>query len=392
MNELRIRVFMLFCMISSLSVSAGSILDDFRVSLIKAELTDFTERSLKLESLSPTYSIMLEPNASGPVAFALGRHAIRSTVVPPNLFFGVRIEGFKNGKLVLPSFTIDESYEDLHIDSSFVVFRHIFAPIPVLFESGVDSIRLRFSNSHKYNFHQYFTISELQILGKTETLSNPDLIDCENHSIMIAIQGSNSIDKAERKTISKELMALFKNPASKLDSNEVCIMEFGKKVSSISESAEKKEIVSSIKSYKKAGKQATAKSGHANWGAALDQALEKKPDIFIMVTNSWSNYGNQGPSSINAQHAELVAKCNKLKTNGTRLLFITSGLYDESKSNMTLLSMLNQESTSKLIAEQQQAGFDLKSVDLIAMDGFENFKLIDLSSLIQCTQESVAEH
>jgi|GEM_PF-2207319 len=373
----------LFSLVDS---TARDVYDEFTIHSSNTDVSSFSDKTLRLESTSREFSTVLQPNLDGRVMFSLSDHRYRSTITPKNLYFGVRIEGFKDSMLVNPSINIDASFRDVFLDGNMLIFKQIDFPIPVLFESGVDSIRLHFSNSHGYNFHQYITIDELQVLESVETKANPILVDCEHQSIMVAIQGSDGISKAERKSISKQLRDFFKSGVSAADSTMVSIVEFGRKVTSSSESIDPKEISSTLKDYKKRAKSEEAKSSITNWQSALDEALEKQPDVFILVTNSWSNYSGGGLATINAQHAGLVEKCNEIKANGTRLLFITSGLYDQSKSNTTLLAMLNEQQTESIVQDSLHQQIDLKTVDLISMEGFRNFQMIDLTSLIRCSE------
>lgn len=391
MSILRPILSVLFCTTFAISLFAKDIYDEFSVQFDNAQLSQFAGGSLEFESHSHEFSVKLEPNLDGQVMFSIGRHRFRSTIVPKDLYFGVRISGYYAGKVVNPSYTIDDSYRNVFVDSNMIIFQTIDFPLPVLFDSGVDSIILHFSNSHGFNFHQYYTIDELQVLEtSTPSLDNPLVLDCEKQSIMIAIQGSNGIDKNERKTISKELSGLFKSSHDPADSNEVSILQFGKDIQQYVSTQDKKEILGTIKNYKKSSKTTLAKSKNTNWEAALDEALKHKPDIFILVTNSWSNYNSSGRATINAQHASLIKKCNAIKANGTRLLFITSGLYDENRSNSTLLGMLNASDTKSVTEDLIHQYVDLRSVDLVSMRGFEDFRLLDLSSLIQCqTQEEL---
>ncbi len=385
MSILRPILSALLCMTIATSIFAKDLFDEFTVQFDNAQLSQFTGGSLEFESYAHEFSVKLEPNLEGQVMFSIGRHRYRSTIVPKDLYFGVRISGYYGGEVVNPSFTIDDSYRNVFVDSNMIIFQTIDFPLPVLFDSGVDSIILHFSNSHGFNFHQYYTIDELQVLEtSTPSLSNPLVLDCEKQSIMIAIQGSNGIDKNERKTISKELSGLFKSTHDPADSNVVSILQFGKDIEQYASTQDKKEILSTIKDYKKSGKTTLAKSKNTNWEAALDEALLQQPDIFILVTSSWSNYNSTGRATINAQHANLIKKCNEIKANGTRLLFITSGLYEQGRSNSTLLGMLSAADTKSVTDDAIHSGMDLRSVDLVSMKGFEDFRLLDLSSLIQC--------
>jgi len=368
-----------------------SVFEEFKISTASADVYAHTASSLKLESQSPTYQLKLEPNSQGKVVFSLGRHGYRSTLNVKNLAFGVHIRGFKDGNHVSPSFNLDDTYTNIAIDSNFVRFQQLFDPIPVYFNSEVDSVKLIFSNSHGLDVQQYVSIDDLKIMGAQDVEENPLLKSCEHTSIMFGIEGSSSIDKSERKTISKQLLALSKQPSTTLDSNQICIMEFGKNVHAMSESLVKKEIIKNIKSYKKGKNGHKVKTEYANWEAAFDRAIIRQPDIFIFITDRWSNYSNNGPTSFNGQLETLVSKCNTLKSNGTRLLFITSGLNDSGAENNSLYALLNQQDTREVVDMELASAINLRDVDLISLKDFEAMELIDLTTLLDCQTYAVAK-
>ena len=357
-----------------------------------AEVYTYTETSLKIESKSPNYLLMLEPNMNGSVMFTLGRHAFTSTYRAKDLAFGVEISGYKHGEKVKPVFNLDDTYQNVLIEGNMLKFQEIYGPIPVFFNTVVDSVKLIFSNSYGIDVHQYLSIDDLKIMEDSEINENPLLMDCNRHSIMIGIDGSASMDKTERKTISKQLMYFFKKPPESLDSNAVCIMSFGKQVHAVAESVKEKEIIKNIKGYKRGKEGPKKKTGYTNWSAAFDQAIERQPDIFIFITDRWSNYGENGPASFNAQYQMLIEKCNLLKSGGTRLLFITSGLNTNSDENSTLYAMLNEHNTQEIIGVDLSQNIDLKEVDLITMEGFDSFERINLSSLLICGENEEFAH
>ena len=383
MSRMSLFLLLFACMSLNAIALSNSVFDQFKVWTADVEVYDHSESSLKFESKSPSYQIKLEPNVDGPVIFTLGRYGYRTTLRVKDLSFGVTIQGFKDGLEVEPSFSLDDTYHDIVVDGNCIMFRWIHEPIPVHFNTAVDSIKLQFSNSHRLDVHQYLSIEDLKVVGSRKVNANPLLMDCEKNTIMFGIEGSSSIDKSERKTIARQLMSFFKTPIATSDSNTICIMEFGKKVGTVSESSEKKDITKDIKNFRK-GSGHKSKTGYANWDAAFDVAIERQPDIFIFITDRWSNYSNSGPASINAQIENLISKCNILKSNGTRLVFITSGLNTQNASNPALYSMLNEDRTNEIIGVDLTQGMDLRNTDLITMDGFESFELINLSSLLHC--------
>ncbi len=364
--------------------------DNFEVQTERAELYERTSSALKFESDSPTYMVKLEPNIEGAIMFAIGRHGYLTTARVKNLFFGVLIEGFKFGEVVAPIFNLDDSYKTVGVDGNFLVFKSNNQPISITFNTAVDSIKLHFSNSHGLNVQQFLTIEGLQVIDEVENLANPALTNCDQRSIMIGVDGSSSIDKKERKIIAKQFRELFKKTYIDLDSNLISLMEFGKEVYSISEAMEKKVIVKNFKEYQKNKNKANRKTSYTNWEAAFEKAIERSPDVFVFVTDRWSNYGENGPASFNEQFRRLVIKCRKLKANGTRLLFITSGLNGDYRGNYALYAMLSQYDTNELQDDKIFAA-DLKTVDLVSLEDFTAFNHLDLSSLLECHIQDVGD-
>ena len=366
-------------------IPSTSVFEEFTISTADVVIYGHSESSLKLESQSPTYQLKLEPNRRGTVVFTLGRHGFTSTLMPKDIVFGVQIEGYRKGKRIAPLFNLDDTHDNVYIDSNFVAFQQIFEPIPVFFNSSVDSVKLIFSNSHSLDVHQYLSIDDLKIVRAKIVKSNPLLIYCEKQLIMFGIEGSSSIDKFERKIIAKQLMGFSKNPAITQDSNQICIMEFGKQVNAVTESDVKKGMVKNIKDYKKGKNGFRVKTNYTNWEAAFDRAIERRPNIFIFITDRWSNYANNGPESFNGQFETLVNKCNKLKSKGTRLLFITSGLSQNTLTNPSLYALLNKHRTNEIVGAELHKKYDLRQTDLISIDDFEMLEMIDFSSLLHCS-------
>lgn len=397
MNKYLKPIVFLLAVSQSITIQASNVFKQFKVYTADVEVYDHTDSSLKLESKSSKYQIKLEPNMEGNIMFTLGRYGYRTTLNNlKDLSFGVKIEGFRNGHVVNPVYNTDASNENVVIDGNCMMFQWINEPLPVYFQSEVDSVKLQFSNSHLLNVHQYLALDDLTILPSKDVDENPFLLDCQKNSIMFGIEGTSNTEKSDRKTIARQLLAYFKSTESVQDSNTLCIMEFGKEVHSMSESQAKKDMAHSIKSYKKGKVAPKPKSKHSNWEAAFDKAIERKPDIFIFITEHWSNYSNDGMTSINAQYQSLIEKCNTLKNNGTRLLFITSGLSRNETSNQTLYSLLNEQATNEIFGTDLTLDSNLRDVDLISMDDFNAFQYVNLSSLLHCDKidhtEDMAEY
>ena len=370
---------------------AGSVLEHFAVSTENAYIYHFTETSMRLESGNKEYLVLLEPQETGNVIFSLSDIAFTASVRVMNLAFGVEITGYKDGKHVYPVISLDEKNSMVRLRENKVKFERIIGSIPVFFSSPVDSIKLRFSNSANLDCEQYLSIDDLRIIPDVASTTNPMLIDCEKHSIMIGMDGSSAIDKKERTAITKHLLQFIKRPTVPMDSNTICIMEYGSQARTLSESMETKALTKSLKVYKKNKPKKKDKTRGSNWASAFDIAIEKQPDIFIFITNSLSNRAESGAITFSAQYVDLIEKCNQMKANGTRLMFITSGLSQSGNTHSSLYAFLNEENTRELSAMDISSETSLKEIDLVTLQERSTFELIDLGTIFKCeeTEEEV---
>lgn len=373
----------------SLSTFANnSILESFDVITENAVVRDLTGSTLHLKSSSRAYLVKLEPHKQGNVVFSLSDINYSSTVRASNLAFGVRITGYIGEYAINPIISVDDVNDRVVIEGNVVKFQNIHGMIPVMFDQHVDSINLEFFNNYEMDVHQYVAIHDLKIMPRQETCPNPILAQSEGGSIMIGIDGSSSIDKKERTVIGKQLLHLVKRSGYAQDTNTMAIVEFGSEVHASTESTDQKELYAAIKAYRKGKNHPSKKhTSWTNWAAAFDAAIAGKPEIFVFITDGWSNWQGEGQASFIAQYHKLVAKTNKLKENGTRLLFITCGLTDQGGSTSTLFPFLGGSQTRQLFDFQLGPEVQLHEVDLISLNEFASLEEIDLTTIFNVPTE-----
>jgi hypothetical protein len=363
---------------------ANNILESFTVTTQNVEVRQFSESSMQLKSDSNAYFIKLEPNRAGKVIFALTGIGYTSTVKFTNLFFGVKITGYHDGQEIQPTYSFDDVNRDIVIDNGMLIFRRIYGSLPVWFDEQVDSINLKFSNSLSVHLNQYLGIQDIKILQPVEINSNPTAAPCKPNYVMIGIDGSSSIDKDERVLIGQQLLEFVRRSGFARDSHTLCVMEFGTDIMSVKESTEKHTLVDALQKYKRRKNHKSKYTSWTNWSIALDEAIAKKPDVYIFITDGWSNWSGNHASSFSAQYESLFKRCNTLKANGTRLLFITSDIDIQNNSKIILANFLNGQSTLELQEDRLNRNASLKDVDLITLNSFSMLSEINFSSLLDC--------
>ncbi len=363
--------------------TTANILESFRITMQNIEVRQCNESSIQFKTDSSSYMIKLEPNKSGTVVFSLSGIGYASTVKFSNLLFGVTITGYHDNTEVYPIFSVDDVNKDILVDGNRIIFPHIYGAIPVWFNEQVDSINLQFSNSLSADVAQYLGIQDLHIIPPMNIAANPEVIPCQDNMVMIAVDGSSSIDKREREMIGTQLLEFVRKSSFTQDSNQLCVVEFGSNVLSVVESPDKHILVDALQRYKR-GKNHDAKfTTWTNWSAAFDAAIKRKPELFIFITDGWSNWTGK-PSSFSAQYETLLAKCNQLKTNGTRLLFVTSGIDGQGNSKSILSAFLNGDRTHELHEDVLADDTDLSDVDLITLTSFGTMHALNFASVLSC--------
>jgi len=235
--------------------------------------------------------------------------------------------------------------------------------------------------------NQYLSIEDLRIVPPMTVASNPELTACEKNDIMIGIDGSSSIDKRERVIIGNQLLNFVKKSGIQEDSSSLCILEFGTKLLAVDESADRDAQIKTVKRYKKGINKHSKETSWTNWSAAFDEAIARKPDIFIFITDGWSNWNMQQPKSFSAQFETLIDKCNTIKSNGTRLVFVTSGMDTHATGKSNLFPFLNGNLTMVRHEGSLYNDASLYDVDLIAMTEFSTLRKFNLASILDCPRE-----
>lgn len=383
MRHLVLSVVVCMTFLCSLKATTN-IVESFTITTHNVNVKESTESSINLRSETDSYSIKLEPNKEGKVIFSLSGIGYTSTGRFPNLTFAAKITGYDQDKVIYPSFSIDGNNMDTEQENNRLTFKRIHGAIPVWFNERVDSIKIEYSNSLAVNVHQYLRISDLKIVSTPDVSANPDLNSCKHSNMMIAVDGSSSIEKAERIIIGNQIIDFVRQTHAARDSHNICVLEFGSDIKSIVESTEKKVLLKAMKSYKKNKNRKRKTISWTNWSAAFDEAIQRKPEIFVFITDGWSNWNESQPSTFIAQYEQLISKSNTLKANGTRLLFVTSNLDRHENAKTVLSKFLDGDQTRQLHGEMVNIDIALHDIDLISMQGFSKMSELNLASIFQC--------
>jgi len=390
MKKLILQFGILLTLLLSQTLQATSILESFKITTQNVDVREYTETSIQLKSTNNTYAIKLEPSKNGRVVFGLSGIGYSSTAKVSDLWFGVKITGYFGDEIIQPIISVDDINSDVIVEGNTIKFQWISGSLPVVFDQHVDSVNLQYFNSHGLKVHQYLGIHDLRIVPVMEVVANPLLTVCQDNHVMIGIDGSSSIDKRERVIIGNQLLNFVKKSDLQQDSSTLCILEFGTQLLGVDESAETAEQIKMIKRYKRSRNHNSKETSWTNWSAAFDEAIRRKPDIFIFLTDGWSNWYGHDELSFSAQYEYLIAKCNTLKANGTRLVFVTSGMDNHSASRSNLFPFLNGNLT---MVRHEGLLYDdarLDDVDLIAMQKFSTLRAFNLASVLECQDEIAA--
>ena len=361
--------------------------ESFTVTTHNVEVKELTSSSITLKSDHDSYTIKLEPNKRGSVLFAISGIGYLSTYRYTDLEFEIKVTGFGEEGRVLPLFSLDDVNHDINVQGNKLRFERIHGSIPVWFNEQVDSIHLEYSNSLAVNIDQILRIQDLKILRPAQMVENPDLRLCSDHNVMLAIDGSSSINKTERKSIGRQVKAFVKALEDSTDFHKLYVVEFGTEIKASIASEARKSAAKAVTKYKKNKHQKSKLTGWTNWSVAFDEAIARQPDLLIFITDGWSNWSDGGPSSFSAVYHDLIDKCNTLKANGTRLLFITSDINLHNNAYTMLSHFLNGEQTIEKLGASLAEDTSLQDVDLITMDEFIGIDRLDLTSLVKCPIE-----
>lgn len=353
----------------------------FDIYTSNVEVDAFADRTLDMRSKHNLYQVKLIPRSEGNVAFALSEIIFRSTIRVPDLHFRIRVMGYVGGQPVVPVFSVDGNNQDIFIEDTDVIFRHIYGTIPVYFDDVVDSVKLEYSNSHGLNLDQYLRLEDLRVLVQKEIIPNPDMSDLtQGHHIMMAIDGSSSVGKQDRQQIYQCVRHLI----GKLDFAEqdsaISILDFGTDINGAFEFRSKRTFQSKLKTFKKR-KYASVSVRYTNWSTVFQRALEEKPKTLFIVTDGWSNYYEEQQSNFTAHLNELIDLSNAVKANGTRIVFIGAGLHHTVGSVKLLEKLLDGSDTRSWRAGEYAMPLNVHETDFIALDDFQSLYDIDLSAL-----------
>lgn len=384
--------FLLLPILIWIAVSApgdsGSLIEEaFKVSTHNVEVKKFTDTSIQLKSEKDSYVIKLEPNRDGNVAFSLSRIGYLATYEFRDLRFGIRITGYKADETVYPTFNMDANNEDIEVENNTLIFHQIHGSIPVWFHEQVDSIKLEYENSLKANVHQYLHIEDLRIISTSEVPANPALSACEKQHIMVAIDGSSSILPEERRHIAKQFLKIVRHSQMAKDSNTFTILEFGSDILSEKNVESQKDLIRTLKEYKKMKRWRNREISWTNWSSAFQAAIENKPDLFIFVTDGWSNWLDAGPVSFTAQFEQLITQTNRIKHNGTRILFVASKMDHGHEAETVLKQYLSGSETSVVAIDETTESADVGHADLVKISAFTDLERINFSTILQCAQQ-----
>ncbi len=366
--------------------STANVLESFAVTMHDVEVRVLTETSIQFISDKHTYRILLRPNHEGRVMFSLAGIGYASTVRFSNLHFGVRVTGYHGEEIVMPVFNLDDVNRDVCIDRDVLTFRRIYGALPVWFNTQVDSVVLHFSNSHGADIDQYLAIQDLRLRPAMDILPNPDYIPCNAQRVMIALDGSSSIDNYERRLIGRHLLDFVRNSMNRNDPIQFTIVEYGSEILSLVESADRREVISALQNYKR-GTHKPRTLQWTNWSAVFDAATVAQPDLLIFISDGWSNWRDERPVSFSAQYETLAWQCNTLKSQGTRLLFVTAELDTQHNSKAIFGSFLNGMHTRESRDADLPEDVRLFEIDLITLDRVSRIREVDFSSILECAPD-----
>lgn len=359
----------------------------FTVTTQNAEVKEMTQTSVTLRSEHDAYFIKLEPQRPGNVIFSLSDIGYSSTAKIPDLAFQVKITGFKENKEVYPLFGLDDINEHIIAEGNILRFQRIRGAVPVWFTEPVDSVNLEYSNSHRANVHQFLRIQDLRVVDPLMVLPNPAFSPCRENRIMVAVDGSSSMDKKERKQVGREFIDFVRESEETPDTNTFSILEYGTGVTASMTSTDSREIVQAMRDYKRRKHKPRRTASFTNWSAAFDKVISEKPDLFIFITDGWSNWQGGQPVSFTAIYPGLVNQCNAIKANGTRIMFILSGMQILNSDGSVLSTFVNGEHTVSCSVTEEMTAADMQCVDIFHLGEFSMIDQLPLSSLLSCNEQ-----
>jgi hypothetical protein len=361
--------------------SAFSQYQDFTIKTMKVDVQEMHATMMLLKADSSQYSIKLEPKKTGNVAFSLSGIVYQSNFTMSNLFFRVTVTGYKNDEIVYPTINLDQTNKHIHRDNNQLTFQSINGSVPVWFHEDVDSIHLNYSNSHSVMIPQYLSIHGLRIMEDFTVIENPIMEQYQKgQNIMIAVDGSSSIEKKERKMISNFLGKFVRSMRTLVDSSSLSLVEYGSEINSNTISTQKKSSMVAVRTYKKAKNQSENSIISTNWSAVFEEAQKTNPDILIFITDGWSNWKNGKTESFSSIYQGLLDATNSLKSNGTRLIFVTLEMNPDGDLLNMLSPLLNGDQTVEHLGPIEEYT-NLSQIDLIALENVKDLSQTHMENL-----------
>lgn len=360
--------------------------DNFRIYTDNVDVNSMVASSLQMQTTHGEYGLKLVPLHHGLVCFTLADIRYRTNVKVPNLFFRVQAVGYINGEEVLPNFNIDKSNPDVAVDKDKLYFKQIHGGIPVWFNEQVDSVKLTYSNSHGISLPQYLFLADLHLLSpQIDVNKNPSSsVGQKGKDIMLALDFSTSVTKRER----RKMYRYFKSFTGEMEftdaDSSLAFLNFGTEVYDELEIRGKREFRKTFKAsrYPEIDKINNHGTRYTNWSAPLLKALEERPKTLIILTDGWSNYFNGSQEIFTTHFADLVRLSNRVKENGTRIVFVTIG-FNQETADQSLLSYLVDGRSSQIFHDEHH---DLSKVtretDIISLRDYTSLKQLNLMALL----------
>ncbi|MDX1479565.1 MAG: T9SS type A sorting domain-containing protein, partial [Saprospiraceae bacterium] len=121
------------------------------------------------------------------------------------------------------------------------------------------------------------------------------------------------------------------------------------------------------------------------WECVFDLALERNPDVLVIVTDGWPKYARGRRIDTKAGIDRIVPLANQLKENGTRLLPIGKNLAQQGERSL-FLDMLTSGDQSSFVYNSEPA-MSTQEVDYIIVDEFAHIPVDRIVSLLECPLE-----
>ncbi len=360
---------------------------EFKIYTNNVEVNAIMARSLQMETIHNEYQLKLVPLSKGKVCFTLTDIRFRTTVKVPELLFRIEVKGYLNGEQVSPIFNVDRANQQTFIQGNKLYFREIYGGIPVWFNESVDSVKIIYSNSHGLDLPQYILLADLHLMPDFKSVKNPIpalTTTGDSISFLIALDASSSMDKREKRKMHRYFMHFMDevSPSEADTLASITFLNYGTEIYGEYNFQSKRDFRRAFRKIRRKDIPAS-QTRYTNWSAPLNRALEEKPDVFIMVTDGWSNYYAGKPTILTRHFASLVHLCNKIKENGTRIIFVTTGFMQKNQPESLLTFLLDGENTRIVQGKDIDKPIYSQETDLIALSSFKELKEVKMLALFQ---------